>query len=32
VLTPKELTAFGEQFRSYRSVVAWYGYQAAHRR
>jgi DNA-3-methyladenine glycosylase II len=32
VLTPKELTAFGEQFRPYRSVVAWYGYQAAHRR
>jgi DNA-3-methyladenine glycosylase II len=28
--TPKELAAFGEQFRPYRSVVAWYGYQAAH--
>jgi DNA-3-methyladenine glycosylase II len=29
--TPKQLMAFGEQFRPNRSVVAWYGYQAAHR-
>lgn len=29
--TPKQLMAFGEQFRPHRSVVAWYGYQAAHR-
>jgi DNA-3-methyladenine glycosylase II len=29
--TPKQLVAFGEQFRPHRSVVAWYGYQAAHR-
>jgi len=29
--TPKQLMAFGEQFRPHRSIVAWYGYQAAHR-
>jgi len=29
--TPSQLMAFGEQFRPHRSVVAWYGYQAAHR-
>jgi len=29
--SPKQLMAFGEQFRPHRSVVAWYGYQAAHR-
>jgi DNA-3-methyladenine glycosylase II len=29
--TPRQLMAFGEQFRPHRSVVAWYGYQAAHR-
>jgi DNA-3-methyladenine glycosylase II len=29
--TPRQLMAFGEQFRPHRSVVARYGYQAAHR-
>jgi DNA-3-methyladenine glycosylase II len=29
--SPKQLMAFGEQFRPHRSIVAWYGYQAAHR-
>lgn len=29
--SPKQLMAFGERFRPHRSVVAWYGYQAAHR-
>lgn len=27
--TPQRVKAFGEQFRPYRSVAAWYGYHAA---
>ena len=27
---PKELAAFGESFRPYRSIAAWYMWQAIH--